>query len=129
MFLGNGGFDPSDTRRDEERLVANNSYGSKRYKEPSSGLDGVRLRELDGETRSAVRAPRQLRGVLITDVTGRAAMEAGLQEGDVIVAVNQTRIEDINTLERALERNDADRLVLRLWNQGYYRYTVYRRER
>ena len=113
----------------DEEQIAMSGFGGIPRREPDVGLEGVRLRDLDAETRSAIRAPRQLSGVLITEVRGRAAMDAGLREGDVIVAVNQTRVDSIKSLERTLERNEGDRILLRLWNQGSFRYAVYRGER
>ncbi len=55
----------------------------------------------------AIRAERRIaadRGVLIYRITDQAERVTGLQEGDVILAINNTRVESVNEVSEAFDR-------------------------
>jgi serine protease Do len=65
------------------------------------------LRELELTTlTAAIRAERQIRssrGALVTNLSERMSAELGIQQGDVIVAVNRTQVASADDVARALD--------------------------
>ncbi|HZD03940.1 MAG TPA: PDZ domain-containing protein, partial [Longimicrobiales bacterium] len=58
-------------------------------------------------------------GLLVTDVTeGSPTGEAGIQPGDVVVQVGRTVVTSLGDLRRALSRQDAVPLALRIIRRG-----------
>ncbi len=69
---------------------------------PSEASDqlGMTLRNLTPEVAERLDLPRGTRGVVVTDVLGGAAEQAGLRQGDVIVSVNGTNVADVEAFRR-----------------------------
>jgi serine protease Do len=76
------------------------------------------MRELELVTlTAAIRAERGVRsesGALVYNASPRIAEELGLQQGDVIVRINNTRIQTANDVARALDAYGG-RGVIRMW--------------
>jgi Do/DeqQ family serine protease len=78
---------------------------------------GVSVAPLTPELRDRVRAPKDVKGLIVEDVNpdGRAAL-AGIQEGDIIQEVNRQAVTSVDDLKAALKRS-ADRPTLLLINR------------
>jgi serine protease Do len=78
---------------------------------------GISVQPLTPELAAQAHAPRGLQGVLVRDVdpNGRAA-DAGVQQGDIIVQVNQQPVQTVEELRAALQKN-PNRPVLLLINR------------
>jgi len=62
---------------------------------------GIEVESLSAERRQAAGSPDG--GVLVTRVKGDAAYRAGLRSGDIILAVNNKAIEDVDDFESVVE--------------------------
>ncbi|MFN8572566.1 MAG: trypsin-like peptidase domain-containing protein [Gemmatimonadaceae bacterium] len=86
------------------------------------------LRELQIVTVTpAIRQERQLRanrGALVVSVTDRVRDEIGLQEGDVIVQINQVEITAASDVSRALETSRGRAAIRMLFERGGLFYTT-----
>jgi len=89
---------------------------------PSDVVNGALVANLSEQTRNQFRIPEEVEGVVIVNVTGGSAARADLVPGAVIVKVNQTPIETVEDLERAIERARGDQYLLRVWANGSYQY-------
>ena len=84
---------------------------------------GVGLRNLNDYLRNRLNIPDDIRGVVVTEISGTSpAAEAGLQEGDVIVEINRTRIENIEDMRDLLDSVDAKSVVVRIFRDDHYYY-------
>jgi Do/DeqQ family serine protease len=105
----------------EERSVARDPRGDDDEEAPATrkpqaptGRYGLDVEPLTPELARQLKA-RTRAGVVVAgvDPAGPAA-EAGLQEGDVIVSVNRTKVADGDELKAALDRSPSGRPVLLL---------------
>jgi len=62
-------------------------------------------------------------GALVTEVVGDSpADQAGIQPGDLIITVDNVRVDEENTLERLIRKyQPGDRVTLALWSRGQER--------
>jgi S1-C subfamily serine protease len=80
---------------------------------------GVGLETLTDSYRRQLDIPSDVSGVLVTEVDRDSpAGEAGLETGDVIVAVNRTEIDDIDDFERVLKKSRGGRMLLLVYKDG-----------
>lgn len=80
-------------------------------------IDPVQRRELEGVDG----------GVLITNVESDAAWRAGIRPGDLILAINNQPVADMDAFDRLVEELPTDRSVaLRIWRNGTASYIAYR---
>ncbi len=85
---------------------------------------GVRMGELDKESRDHFEVPKRIHGALVVEVIpGSRAAEAGLQPGNVIVEVDRTVVTKPADALAAIGKSDGD-LMLRLWTKEGTRYVV-----
>jgi serine protease Do len=81
--------------------------------EESDIFDGVSVRELDDTARRLLRAPSQLRGIVVTEIDPRSAAAAmGLRVGDVIVEVNGVPTPSLEAFRRAAHASANDVVLL-----------------
>jgi serine protease Do len=87
---------------------------------------GMTLRDLTPELAERLDLPRGTRGVVVMEAeAGEAAEQAGLQRGDVIVAVNGAPVEGVSSFNRLIDAAKADGVArLRVRNAGGYRFVV-----
>jgi serine protease Do len=66
------------------------------------------LRNLTPDLSEQLEVPRGTRGVVVTDVEGGAAEQAGLRQGDVILSVSGTNVESVDAFRREIEQAKKD---------------------
>lgn len=81
---------------------------------------GIRMTDVNQEIRQELRLPQDTQGVVVVEViAGTAAAQAGLIYGDVIVAINDQKIESAEDLQQIISRNKVGaRLSVQLIRQG-----------
>jgi serine protease Do len=81
---------------------------------------GVQIHQLNPELRRQFELDPDVRGVLVADVVPETpAARAGLQAGDLIIAVNRKSVESLRDFQSAMERTRAGHdLVLRVKRGG-----------
>ena len=102
IFTQSGGYNgigfavPSNlARRVAEQLISDGYV--------QRGYLGVRLQTLDDNLRNSLRLPRNVDGVLVSQiVAGSPADKAGFRPGDVIVAVNDRKLKDSSELRSTI---------------------------
>ena len=70
--------------------------------EPSGQL-GMSLRNLTPEVAQQLELPRGTRGVVVTEVDGGAAEQAGLRQGDVIVSVGGEAVSSVEVFKKEID--------------------------
>jgi serine protease Do len=104
----------SEATRDQ-RAVDNRS-GKPAARSGSAAL-GLTVQPLDNDTRKQLELPAG-QGVVIGDVTGPVAVQAGLQAGDVILMVNQQKIGNVAEFQAATGTVKPGSTVLLLVRRG-----------
>lgn len=85
---------------------------------------GLRVEPISDEMRRALGDPEG--GVVVAAVESDAAYRAGLRRGDVILMINNERIEDVDSFERAVQSVPAGKAVaLRVMRDGVTRFIAY----
>jgi serine protease Do len=99
-----------------EKIARGGGDGDDRGGEDKVAL-GISVAPLTPELADQVRAPKNLQGLIVEDVTpdGRAA-DAGIQPGDVIQEANRRPVKSVDDL-RAAARNAGDKPLLLLINR------------
>jgi len=69
---------------------------------------GMTLRNLTPDMAEHLEVPRGTRGVVVTDVEGGAAEQAGLRQGDVILSVNGSNVETVEAFRREIDGAKKD---------------------
>ncbi len=89
------------------------------YGEVRRGYLGVSIQEIDARQARLLGLPG-VQGVLITEVRkGSAADQAGLQSGDVVLAVNGRAVNAPNELQSVVARyRPGDRIDLEVWRKA-----------
>lgn len=99
-----------------DQRAVNNQTASGAGSSGSTAL-GLTVQSLDADTRKQLGLkPGQ--GVVIDDITGPVAAQAGLQAGDVITMVNQQKIGSVAEFEAATKGVKAGSTVLLLVRRG-----------
>lgn len=89
-------------------------------------IDGLELKNLDKNSRSSI--PHSINGVLVSGVKANSkADNVGFETGDVIIAVEQIEIKNLEDLSSALKQNRSKSFV-KIWvyRQGYTQLLVLR---
>ncbi len=71
---------------------------------------GMMVSEVTEQVRKSYSLPSRS-GVVVESVTGRAAREAGIQQGDVILSLNGIEVEDVAQFNKLVSDLPADRTV------------------
>jgi len=108
----------------QERLAKNDSSGGD--KEDNGTLNGVTVGDLDRQARQQFELPRNLNGVVVTDVAPDSpAAEAGLKPGDVIQEINRKPVKTAEEAIKMTEKSTDDkRTLLRVWSNGGSHFVV-----
>ena len=73
---------------------------------------GMTLHDLSGDLAERLELPRGTKGVVVMDVeAGEAAEDAGLQRGDVIVSVNGSPVDGVDSFEAEIAKAKPDGLA------------------
>ncbi len=84
---------------------------------------GMSVEPLDGKQREALGLSSDVEGVVVSEITGGPAADAGLAPGDVITRVNRQPISNMGDLRQILESAESGRsvpiLVLRQQSQRF----------
>ena len=96
-----------------------------RMEQESVGLTaGLGVRELDRELREQLRVPSRVDGVVVSHVEeGSPADRAGLEEGNLITAVNRQPVRSLEELENAIPE-EAGEVLLRIYKRGMFTFVV-----
>ncbi|MHB8353514.1 MAG: DegQ family serine endoprotease [Burkholderiales bacterium] len=97
-----------------EKSAQNEATPGKRHQAGASGKLGLSLAELTAEQRKELDISS---GVLVEEATGAAA-RAGLQNGDVILSVNNSEIHSVQEFNQALSRLDPKKMLALLVKRG-----------
>ena len=99
--------------------LAGGPAGPEREAKPQEVVEGVRIKNLDEDTRSALQLDDEIAGVVVESVTDNVpAAEAGLRPGTSITQFDQ---QDVSTVAEAygiIENFDADVLLLQVYVAG-----------
>ena len=85
----------------------------------SSPIEGLGLLEINDKTRYQYQIPKEIEGVLVTDVKEDSKAEKiGFREGDVIIQVEQQNITTLKELSNALKeyKNRKKRIIINRQN-------------
>ena len=104
---------------DEEGNVSTTTQGS-----GQSNVLGLTVDPISDDRRRALGDPDG--GVIISAVEDDAAFRAGLRRGDVILTINNRKVEDVGSFEEIADELDAGKAVaLRVMRDGVTRYIAY----
>jgi len=104
---------------DEEGNLLGAESGSRQ-----SNALGLQVEPIRDDMRRALGDPDG--GVVVTQVESDAAFRAGIRRGDVILMINNEKIEDVDSFERAVKSVPAGKAVaLRVMREGVTRFIAY----
>lgn len=90
-------------------------------------LSGLGVDKLTRDLKRRLRVPGRVNGVVVAEVeAGSAAERAGLERGDVIVAVNRRAVKRPGEIERLVPKG-ADSVLLRVYKRGAFKFVVLRK--
>ena len=88
-------------------------------------LNGVAVDDLNAQTRQQYNIPKNVAGVLITQVAPTsAAAQAGLKAGQVIQSINRHQVTNADDAVQLTERPGSKRTLLRIWADGGSHFVV-----
>jgi serine protease Do len=71
---------------------------------------GLMVSPVNPQQQKALRLPSQ-HGVVVESVTGQAAREAGIQQGDIIIMINQKEIQDVAHFDKLVKALPSDKTI------------------
>jgi len=84
----------------------------------TDALDGVTVADLDSDLRSQLGVPDDVQGAIVTDVAQDShAAEAGLQKGDVIIAVDHHSVSDADQVVKLCKQARGKYILLKIWRK------------
>lgn len=84
----------------------------------TDALDGVTVADLDSDARSQLQIPDNVQGVVVTSVAQDShAADAGLQQGDVIVAIDHQSVNDANQAIKLCNDAKGNYILLKVWRK------------
>ncbi len=90
-----------------------------KYGKVLRGYIGVQIQSIDATTAKALKLPKPEGAWVQALVPDGAAKEAGIQEGDVIIAVDGKPVKETNDLQAYVARkHPGDKVVVRIWRDG-----------
>lgn len=82
------------------------------------GYIGVSIQKVD-ETMAKANGLPKAEGVIVQDVMGEAAKDAGIKEGDIILSVDNTNVNEPNELQTMIAgKHPGDKVTVTLWRDG-----------
>lgn len=84
----------------------------------TDALDGVTVADLDSDTRSQLQVPDKVQGAVVTDVAQDShAADAGLQRGDIIMAVDHHSVSDAQQVVNLCNEAKGKYILLKIWRK------------
>ncbi|MGH7979298.1 MAG: Do family serine endopeptidase [Limisphaerales bacterium] len=84
----------------------------------TDALNGVTVADLDSDTRSQLQVPDNVQGAVVTDVAQDSnAADAGLQKGDIILAVDHHSVSDANQVVNLCNAAKGKYILLKIWRK------------
>lgn len=84
----------------------------------TDALDGVTVEDLDSDLRSQLQVPDDVQGAIVADVSQDShAAEAGLQKGDIIVAVDHHSVSDADQVVQLCNQAKGKYILLKIWRK------------
>ncbi|HEV2455815.1 MAG TPA: Do family serine endopeptidase [Verrucomicrobiae bacterium] len=84
----------------------------------TDALDGVTVGDLDSDLRSQLQIPDDIQGAIVTDVAQDShAAEAGLQKGDVILAVDHHSAGNADQIVNLCNNAKGKYILLKVWRK------------
>jgi serine protease Do len=84
----------------------------------TDALDGVTVQDLDSDVRSQLQIPDDVQGAIVTDVAQDShASEAGLQKGDIIIAVDHHSVSDADQVVKLCNEAKGKYILLKIWRK------------
>jgi serine protease Do len=71
---------------------------------------GLMVSSVSPQLEKELRLPSQ-RGVVVESVTGQAAREAGIQQGDIIIMINQQEVEGVENFNKLVKELPSDKTI------------------
>lgn len=105
------------TEAKRDKNAVDNQHSLSSSAQSGSEALGLTVQSLDNDTRKQLGL-KSGQGVVISDITGPVAGQAGLQAGDVILMVNQKKIANVAEFEQATKGVKAGSTVLLLVRRG-----------
>lgn len=85
----------------------------------TDALNGVTVTDLDSDARQELQIPDDVHGALVTDVDPNShAAEAGLQKGDVIMAIDHHPVKDADAAVDLCNQAKGNYILLKVWSQA-----------
>lgn len=113
-----------DERPDEGYSIASNTNNNVTG---SNLLQGITISSINNNLRQRFQIPNHINGVVIVNVDpGSYASHAGLQEGDIILQINNQSITNISDLNR-ISRNINNSIYMLIFRQGHTMYIALNR--
>ncbi len=82
------------------------------------GYIGVSIGKVD-ETMARANGLTRAEGVIVQDVMGDAAKEAGIKEGDIILSVDNNKVNEPNELQTMIAgKHPGDKVTVTVWRDG-----------
>tara|TARA_R110000850_G_scaffold55160_6_gene130726 strand:- start:618 stop:2138 length:1521 start_codon:yes stop_codon:yes gene_type:complete len=104
---------------DDGALALTGVKGDKDSAKAQEFLEGVRIKNIDDETREALKLDDKIAGVLVESVKDNAsAATAGLRPGMIITQVDQTDVSDVSKAYDIVESFESDVLLLQVYAAG-----------
>jgi len=126
QYLRDGQTRTADVTLGEEPTSGELSENAPQEKDHPNVLDGITVGDLDDATRAELKVPQDIKGVLVTDVSGDSvAADIGLRKGDVILQMNH---EPLTNADQAVTEGNkiaqTDKVLLQVWSDGKTEFLV-----
>ena len=95
---------------DKEVVLGDRTEMKPKVAKENESLDnyGMRLANINDETKKSYKLPNDLTGVVVTGIDPRGlASQAGVQEGDIIYKINNKNIKSINEIKEVLKNDNT----------------------
>ncbi len=108
-----------DLDSDSGSLAGVQGGGNNKPAKPEELIEGVRIKDIDDETRTALNLEENVSGVVVESVKDNAsAAEAGLRPGMVITQIDQKNVGNTSEAYEIVEGFESDVLLLQVYAAG-----------